>query len=90
MASMYATKAEVQQELSSVCARVGIAVEATDSALLYTTATDPRTALKELRSALDATIFRVRTTSIGAEESWITVLDAIDRPMTIKIRRQLA
>lgn len=88
MTSMYATSAEVQQELSELCATVGITIEDSAPALLYATAADPRTALAQLRTALKATIYRERTATDGAEESFVTVLDGIDRTITIKIRRQ--
>ncbi|AHD24255.1 hypothetical protein Y013_25110 (plasmid) [Rhodococcus pyridinivorans SB3094] len=89
MTSMYATRTQVQQELSNLCAKVGVTTEGTAPALLNTTAADPRAALAQLRDALKATIYRERTAADGAEESFITVLDAIDRTVTIKIRRPL-
>ncbi|MFD6401215.1 hypothetical protein [Nocardia sp. NPDC060249] len=89
MTAMYATSAEVQQDLTDLCSTVGITIENTAPALLYGTATEPRVALSQLRDALAATIYRERSVRTGDEESYLTVLDAIERTTTIKIRRNL-
>lgn len=90
MTAMYATSAEVQQDLTDLCSTVGITIENTAAALLYGTTAEPRAALTRLRDALASTIYRERTLRTGDEESFLTVLDAIDRTVTIKIRRTLA
>ena len=90
MTAMYATSAEVQQDLTDLCSTVGITIESTAPALMYGTAAEPRTALSQLRDALGTTIYRERNIRTGNEESYLTVADAIDRTITIKIRRNLA
>lgn len=90
MTAMYATTAEVQQNLTDLCSSSGITIGNTAPALLYGTAADPRAALALLRNELSMTVFRERTACAGDEESYVTVLDAVDRTTTIKIRRNLA
>lgn len=89
MTAMYTTSAETQQNLTDLCSSSGITIETTAPALLYGTATEPRAALTRLREELATTVFRIRTVCAGGEESFVTVLDAIDRTTTIKIRRNL-
>ncbi|VFA92979.1 Uncharacterised protein [Nocardia farcinica] len=59
-------------------------------AVLYAHADDPRAAADALRERLRRSVFRERAVRSGAEETYITVLDPIDRTVTIKIRRVLS
>lgn len=86
---MYPSNQEVRDELSALCMESGVKVEDSTTTMLYGVSEDPRTSLGNLREMLRKTVFRERSAGVGDQEAYITVLDTIDRTVTIKIRRTL-
>lgn len=89
MVGIYSSSQQVREELAALCKACDAVVEDSTSNLLYATAAEPRRVLKELRIKLQQTPFRESSVQIGDQESFITLLDTIDRSFTVKIRRML-
>lgn len=86
---MYPSNQQVRDELSALCTASGVKVEDSTTTMLYGVSDDPRSSLTALRELLHKTVFRERSASPGDQEAYVTVLDTIDRTVTIKIRRNL-
>jgi len=84
---MYPSNQEVRDELSALCTASGVKIEDSTTTMLYGVSDSPRSSLETLRELLRTTIFRERSANTGDQEAYVTVLDAIDRTVTIKIRR---
>lgn len=89
MAGMYGSSQEVRDELIAVCRECGIKVENSTPTIIYAVSDDPRASLVDIRDRLQRTIFREYAIREGDQEAYVTVLDSIDRPITVKVRRLL-
>ncbi|MFI6958686.1 hypothetical protein ACIBJI_35125 [Nocardia sp. NPDC050408] len=89
MAGMYASNQQVRDELIAHCKASGAVIEDSTPAMIYASSADPRRTITDLRNTLADTLFRERTAHDGDQEAFITVLDAIDRTITVKVRRGL-
>ncbi|MBF6393805.1 hypothetical protein IU443_28155 [Nocardia farcinica] len=87
---MYPSLEEVRAELTGLAAECGVTVAESSPSVLYAHADDPRAAAAALRERLRRSVFRERAVRSGDEETFITVLDPIDRTVTIKVRRVLS
>jgi hypothetical protein len=89
MATMSTSGEDVRDEIKAICRDCGAVVVNSTPTVIYTDAADPREVVGLLQDRMTETVFRTRDCRVGDAESTLTVLDPIDMPVTIKVRRTL-